>query len=214
VATAAKYPAALLTLANVGGEMGGIVTAILSGQHSATVTTITLTATVPTTWPTTGGWVTIDSEIIQYAGVSGSTLTGCTRAAQTAYGGGAAAIHNDQSVVGFYLTPQAVNQIIADLIAVETLLGVNGVAVGSHHTGTASWTPGVIAAGGFANVNVAVTCAFGDTALGGFSLPLPAGMTISAWVIASNTVQVVLYNSTGASQTIGAGTVRADTWNQ
>lgn len=123
MATAAKFPGALLTLANVGGEMSGIVTAVLSGQHSAIVTTITLVSAVPASWPTTGGWVTIDSEIIAYAGVSGSTLTGCTRAQQTANGAGAAAIHNDQSVVGLYLTPLQWNQAIADLIAVEKWQG-------------------------------------------------------------------------------------------
>lgn len=121
MATAAKWPAALLALVDVGGEMAGIVTAVLSGSHNAAVTTITLTAAVPASWPT-AGWVTIDSEIIQYGGKSGSTLTSCTRGSQTAMGGGAAAIHNDQAVVGLYLTPQQWNQIVAEIIAMQLLM--------------------------------------------------------------------------------------------
>lgn len=121
MATAAKFPGALLALADVGGELPGFPEAVLSGAHNNSVATITLTATVPTAWPT-AGWVTIDSEIIQYAGKSGATLTGCTRGSQSAYGGSASASHADTAKVGFYLTPQAVNQVIADLIALESVL--------------------------------------------------------------------------------------------
>lgn len=124
MATAAKFPGALLALVDVGGEMAGFPEAVLSGAHNNSVTTITLTATVPTAWPT-AGWVTIDSEIIQYGAKSGATLTGCTRGSQSAYGGSAAASHADAAKVGLYLTPQAWNQVVADLIAVQTRLGTS-----------------------------------------------------------------------------------------
>lgn len=125
MATTGKFPAAVLALADVGGEMAGFPEAVLSGAHNNSVTTITLTATVPTAWPT-AGWVTIDTEIIQYGAKSGATLTGCTRGSQSAYGGSVAASHADQAKVGLYLTPLAWNQVVADLIAVETqVMGVN-----------------------------------------------------------------------------------------
>jgi len=120
--TTGKYPAALLAQVDVGGEMAGFPTAILSGAHNISVATITLTATVPATWPT-AGWVTVDTEIIQYAAKSGATLTGCTRGAQSTYGGSVAATHADQAIVGPYLTPQAWNQVVADIIATQTKVG-------------------------------------------------------------------------------------------
>lgn len=136
MATSAKFPTAAATLADFGGELPGFPEAVLSGAHNNSVTTITLTATVPTAWPT-AGWVTIDTEIIQYAGKSGATLTSCTRGAQSAYGGSVAASHADTAKVGFYLTPQVFNQALAEIIAVETQLITDGAQW------TWSWLPGL-----------------------------------------------------------------------
>lgn len=77
--------------------------------------------------------------------------------------------------------------------------------------GSASWTPGTVASGAAANVTVAVTgAALGMTALGAFSLALPAGVLISAAVTASNTVVVTIANLSGGPVTLGAGTATAE----
>lgn len=49
----------------------------LNGGITASAVTITLTSTAG--FPTIGGTIKIDSEVIAYSGVSGSTLTGCVR---------------------------------------------------------------------------------------------------------------------------------------
>jgi hypothetical protein len=65
----------------------------LNGAIDAVQTTITLTSV--TNFPTTGGIIKIDSEVIQYAGVLGSTLTGLVRG----YDGTTAAVHNTGAAV-------------------------------------------------------------------------------------------------------------------
>lgn len=123
----AKLPTAQPALADFFGEYPNFPEQGLSGAHDAVVTTITLTANVPTSWPTVGA-VTIDDEIIHYTGKSGATLTGCTRGAQST----AAASHADQARVGFYLTAQGLNQIIQELIQVtKTGAGAKGADVAS-----------------------------------------------------------------------------------
>ena len=52
----------------------------LSENIDATQTTITLEDA--SFFPTTGGTVYIDNEVITFTGITGDTLTGCTRAAQ------------------------------------------------------------------------------------------------------------------------------------
>lgn len=61
----------------------------LNGAITATATTITLTSV--TNFPATGGRIKIDSEVMIYSGVSGSTLTGITRGAD----GTTAATHSN-----------------------------------------------------------------------------------------------------------------------
>lgn len=78
-------------------------------------------------------------------------------------------------------------------------------------SGSVAWTPGTINAGASASVSVPVTNAVvGQTALGAFSLALPAGVLASACVTAAGTVTVTLFNLSGVSQTLAAGTAWAD----
>lgn len=65
----------------------------LNGAITDSQTTITLTSV--TNFPTTGGVIQIDSEIIQYASVSGLTLVGLTRG----YNGTTAAAHSNLAAV-------------------------------------------------------------------------------------------------------------------
>ena len=66
----------------------------LNGGINATDTSITLTAAI--SFPNTGGVIKIDSEQIQYRGVSSNTLTGCIRG----YNGTTAASHSTGANVG------------------------------------------------------------------------------------------------------------------
>lgn len=125
--TTAKLPTAQSALADFFGEVANFPEGVLSGSHTAAVTTITLTATIDTDWPTAGA-VTIDSEIIHYTGKSGATLTGATRGAQ----GTTAATHADAAKVIPALTAATVNQLIVELIQMsKTGAGAKGADVAS-----------------------------------------------------------------------------------
>ena len=77
-------------LGTYGGEDTGAVTTTLNGAINASTTTITLTSA--SQFPSTGtSFVLIGTEMIQYTGISGNTLTGVTRGAR----GTTAASHSD-----------------------------------------------------------------------------------------------------------------------
>jgi len=77
-------------LGSYGGEDTGAVTTTLNGAIDASTTTIVLTSAVQ--FPSTGtSFVLIGTEMIQYTGISGNTLTGVTRGAR----GTTAASHSD-----------------------------------------------------------------------------------------------------------------------
>jgi hypothetical protein len=81
-------------LGSYGGEDTGAVTTTLNGAIDASTTTVVLTSAVQ--FPSTGtSFVLIGSEMIQYTGVSGNTLTGVTRGAR----GTTAASHSDGATV-------------------------------------------------------------------------------------------------------------------
>lgn len=73
-------------------------------------------------------------------------------------------------------------------------------------TGSAAWTPGLIANGATAILSLTVTgAALGKFVRAAFNLDLQ-GCTISGYVSAANTVKVVITNNTGGNITLGAGT--------
>ena len=77
-------------LGSYGGEDTGAVTTTLNGAINASATTIVLTSAVQ--FPSTGtSFVLIGTEMIQYTGISGNTLTGVTRGTR----GTTAASHSD-----------------------------------------------------------------------------------------------------------------------
>ena len=81
-------------LGTYGGEDTAAVTTTLNGAVDASTTTIVLTSAVQ--FPSTGtSFVLIGTEMIQYTGISGNTLTGVTRGAR----GTSAASHSDGATV-------------------------------------------------------------------------------------------------------------------
>ena len=87
-----------------------------------------------------------------------------------------------------------------------TQVGIHSLAVGQVEV-TATWNPDSIANGASASTTVTVSgAALGDYAVASFSLDL-SGLTLSAYVSATNTVTVVLSNLTGAAVNLASGTV-------
>lgn len=71
-----------------------------------------------------------------------------------------------------------------------------------------TWDPGSIADGAILSTTVTVSgAALGDFALASFSLALPDGMTISAYVSATNQARVTLRNNTGGAVDLASGTL-------
>ena len=72
----------------------------------------------------------------------------------------------------------------------------------------ATWTPGLVANQGFVSASVQmVGMSPPQPVYVGFTTAIPAGMVLHAIVTSQDTVTVTLINFTGASQTIGAGTL-------
>lgn len=87
-----------------------------------------------------------------------------------------------------------------------TQVGIHTFSVGQLKTDT-TWDPASIASGGSVSTTATVAgAALGDFALASFSLNL-AGLTLSAYVSATNTVTVVLSNLTGAAVNLTSGTL-------
>lgn len=113
----ATWPTSIPTDANLYIAVNELQTNLSSGVNSA-VTTLTLNST--TSFPTVG-LVLIDNEIIKYTGVSGSDLTGCTRA----FDGTTAASHSAGAVVSFAICANHHNVIKDEIIALATYLSNN-----------------------------------------------------------------------------------------
>lgn len=129
MATAAKYPAALAALTDFGGELPSMPAAELTLNTqilSTDVVPISMvaTTTIPTSFPATG-WLVVDNELFHYSSYTAATFTIDVRAVQTVYGGGAAATHTAGAVIGAYLTAQGLNQMFAELVALEAQLQKN-----------------------------------------------------------------------------------------
>lgn len=81
--------------------------------------------------------------------------------------------------------------------------------VAQYLTGSATYDAPSVAAGGTTTTTVTVTgAALGDFALASFSVTV-AGLVVTAYVSATDTVTVVLYNPTGAPIDLASATLRA-----
>lgn len=122
--TAAKFPTAVVTLADLFGEMPNFPELVLSGAHNASTTSIVVTTAIPAGWPQVG-WITIDTELMRVTSWAASTFTVAARDGSAANSQSTtAATHASGQKVGMYLTMVTVNQIEAEIIALETALGL------------------------------------------------------------------------------------------
>ena len=88
----------------------------------------------------------------------------------------------------------------------STQIGIHSLAVGQVKA-TATWDPASVAAGSKISTTVTVSGAsLGDFALASFSLDLQE-LTLTCYVSASNTVEVVLANLTGSAVDLASGTL-------
>lgn len=108
---AASWPTSVATDATLYTAVNSLETTLATTINSA-VTTITLAST--SGFPTAGA-VTIDSEVVFYTGISGASLTGCTRGAD----GTAAATHTAGVAVGATIVAFHHNGLMAEIEAIE-----------------------------------------------------------------------------------------------
>lgn len=198
MATTAKYPAATLALTDLGAEFpdaGAPTELTLNGSITSTATSFVVNEAIPTSYPASG-WVKIDSETLHYSSFNAGTKTFTVdvRGAQTAYGSGAAAAHTTGATVGMWVSAQALNQIIADLIAVEGQF-VQGAAIASAATTDLSTTTG-----GYVHVT-------GTTTITSFGT-LPAGRIKSltfdgALTLTYNATSLILQGATNYTTAAG-----------
>lgn len=123
----AVFPTNYIANADVGGPVVNRQQLTQSGTITNVDATITATVAIPASWPTSGR-VVMQSEVIWYGGKSGSTLTSCLRGQEntTAAGHTGVAIEMD-------FTAEQFNQILVDLIAVQTKVGKTSDATTSTH---------------------------------------------------------------------------------
>lgn len=184
----------------------------LNGAIDATQTTITLTSV--TNFPTVGGRIKIDSEVITYAGISGSTLTGLIRGADSTtaatHSNGAAVtsasvIVNDIShgaYPGDFVTFSGAASLGGNITAtvlnqeyeIDTLISGNAYVVSAR---TVSAIPNITTSSGLAPTYV--YSASGDSGTGGTS-------TVGTYQINSG------LNTTVSGTGWGAGTWSRGTW--
>lgn len=113
----AQWPTSVATDANLYIAVNELQTNLAVGIGTSD-TTLNLNST--TSFPTVG-LILIDNEIIQYTGIAGNNLTGCTRA----FDGTTAASHSTAAIVSFAI-PAAHHNVLKDEIkAIETYLSNN-----------------------------------------------------------------------------------------
>ena len=145
----------------------------LASNIDAVVTTVPLTDA--TNFQTSGGFVTIDSEIIYYTSKSGNDLTGCTRGADNT----TAASHTSGKVVAEYMIAAHHNRLKDELITIETNLETR-IGTGTTQVKVPSGTSG------------APGLAFGATPAIGIYRPTSTSMAI----VVNSTPNINLDSST------------------
>ena len=223
--TSANYPAALANSTSLLGDHSNQLSLTLGATCLIGATVITTTGSI-----TTGaggvnapGYCLIDSEIIHFTGVSGATLTGCTRPANAA-GGGAAAEHANGTTVYFVPVANWANQVKDEIIATQTELGTDPAgAFTDVDTSLNTWLLGVtngITAGTTQTISGATALTKGinrvsTVANTGDAVALPtavAGLEILIINDGANTMKVFPCN--GESDAIDGGSVNAVDTNQ
>lgn len=92
----------------------------LSAALTAAATTVCLADA--TNFPSTGGIVKVDNELIKYTGKTANDLTGATRG----YAGTTASAHSSGAEIRLVIAADYHNNLKDAIIALETRLGVNG----------------------------------------------------------------------------------------
>lgn len=142
----AQFPTAVPTDADVHIAVNALSTT-LDGAHDASITTITVTAT--SGFPT-AGFITIDSEVIQYTGTTATTFTGATRGAD----GTSAAAHSDAAQVFHNVVAAHHNDLKDEVIAIAQNisdrfgLGSTDVIINSGDVGVGESSPSAPTLGG------------------------------------------------------------------
>jgi len=230
--TSANYPAALANSTSLLGDHSNQLSLTLGATCLIGATVITTTGTISTGAGNVNapGYCLIDSELIHFTGVSGATLTGCTRPSNAA-GGGAAAEHANGTTVYFVPTANWANQIKDEIIATQTELGTDPAgAFTDVNTSLNTWLLGVtnsITAGstqsqaGAAaltkNINrVTVVGTNGDgvklpTAVAGLQILIindDSAQTIKVWPATSDAIDGGSANAVDANQIVAGSSRR------
>jgi hypothetical protein len=113
------WPSSISTDANlyVAVDFPNSVTA-LNGSLNSTDTVINVSSTA--NYPSSGGFILIDSELIKFTGISGNQLTGCSRGVD----GTAPASHINNAVVNMVSMSEHHNVLKDEIIALETSLNL------------------------------------------------------------------------------------------
>ena len=113
------WPSAVASNANlyVAVDFPNSVTA-LNGAINSSVTSINVTNA--SNYPSSGGYILIDNELIYFSGTSGNTLTGCLRGQD----GTLAASHLNNAVVNLIVVAEHHNVLKDEIIAIETSLNL------------------------------------------------------------------------------------------
>ena len=109
--------------------------------------------------------------------------------------------------------PNAVHSAGATIGSTSPAGGKSASLIKRHFSGSKTWDPGSVAVGGSVTTTVTVTGATlaNSEVTVGFSLDL-AGLTLTGYVSAADTVTVVLANLTSGAVDLGSGTLRASCW--
>ena len=223
--TSANYPAALADNTSLLGDHSNQLSLTLGAICLIDAAVITTTGAIATGagGVNAPGYCLIDSEIIHFTGVSGATLTGCTRPSNAA-GGGAAAEHASGTTVYFVPVANWANQVKDEIIATQTELGTDPAgAFTDVDTSLNTWLLGVtngITAGTTQTIAGATALTKGinrvsTVANTGDAVALPtavAGLEILIINDGANTMKVFPCN--GASDRIDGGSVDAVDTNQ
>lgn len=134
-------------------EAKDLVMTTLASPVDSVVTTLPLLSA--SAFPTLGGIVKLDNELIKYTGVSGNSLTGAERG----YSGTAASAHSTGTEVRLVVAADYHNSLKDAVIALERKVGIgdNRVALGAGEFAAATGAPTLSTPGGIAAWQLSAT---------------------------------------------------------